>query len=430
VNVRVVLGLKPGRLETCPTFAVPLNSHMSIAAQPSSPAAHSTPASRTAGGRVFNFNAGPSILPEEVLRQVQGDIWDFQGSGFGIMEHSHRAKVYDDVIRQTEADVRAVGNVPANFRVLFMSGGSSSQNFIVPANLLPADKAADYIVTGYWGQRSYDDADQWAKSFGGRVHLAATSADTNHSYIPERHNWSGTSDKDKPAYVHLTTNNTIYGTQWRTASGTERLPAVPDGVPIVADACSDIYSRPIDFTKYGLVYASAQKNLGVTGTTIVFVRDDLVESANANLPRMLQYRHFAKELSMPNTPPAFAIYTVGLMAKWIKAQGGLDALHARNVAKAGVVYAALDAAPSFYKPHARTQDRSLMNIVFKCHASKGMTGEGMDAKLMAEAKAQGLDGLAGHRAAGGMRASLYNAMPHEGAEALGQFLTDFARRNG
>lgn len=376
-----------------------------------------------ASGRVFNFNAGPSVLPEEVLRQFQADIWNFRSTGMGIMEHSHRAAPFQKVLDDAIADVRKVGSVPASYHVLFMTGGSSSQNYIVPANLLAPGQTADYIVTGYWGQRSFDDAAQYAASYGGTVHLAATSKDTNHSYIPSpaqtRHS-PGT-----PAYVHITSNNTIYGTQWRTPSGHERLPEVPAGSPIVCDACSDIFSRPIDVTKYGLIYASAQKNLGVTGATVVIVSDELVQRASTKIPRMLQLRTFVKEQSMPNTPPAFTIYTVGVMAKWILDQGGVQALHERNVRKAQYLYEAIDACKGFYTPHARRDDRSLMNVVFRCNA-----GEAMDAKFTAEAAQEGLAGLAGHRAAGGMRASLYNAMPEAGAKALAAFTADFARRNG
>ncbi len=378
-----------------------------------------------ASGRVFNFNAGPSVLPEEVLKQFQLDIWNFNGTGMGIMEHSHRAAPFQKVLDEAIADVRAIGSIPTHYHVLFMTGGSTSQNYIVPANLLAPGHTADYIVTGYWGQRSYDDAQQYAQSYGGAVHLAATSKDANHSYIPGAQQ---TRHSDKPAYVHITSNNTIFGTQWRTPTGQERLPeltGLPAGTPVVCDACSDIFSRPIDVTRYGLIYASAQKNLGVTGATVVIVSDELVQRASTKIPRMLQLRTFLKEQSMPNTPPAFTIYTVGVMAKWILAQGGVHKLHERNLHKAGLVYSALDHARAFYTPHARAEDRSLMNIVFKCNA-----GEAMDAKFIAEAAQEGLAGLAGHRAAGGMRASLYNAMPTPGAQALAEFIADFARRNG
>lgn len=369
------------------------------------------PSSVAASGRIFNFNAGPSYIPDEVIRQIQQDIWNFKGTGMGILEHSHRAKTYDQVLHEAEDSVRKIANVPANYRILFMTGGSTSQNYIIPTNFLHPGQTGDYIVTGYWGERSFEDAKPC-----GKVHLAASSADQKHSYIPSD---AQTKYSDKPAYVHFTSNNTIYGTQWH------RLPNAPAGVPLVCDACSDIYSRPIDVTKYGLLYASAQKNLGTTGTTIVIIRDDLIESGRKDIARMLQYRTFAKEVSMPNTPPAFAIYTVGLMAKWIIAQGGLTAMAKRNEAKAKVIYDALDATSGFWHAHARKEDRSLMNIVFR---AKG--GEDLDKKFMAEALTHGMDGLAGHRATGGMRASTYNAFPKAGCDALAQLIRDFAQRNG
>jgi len=385
-------------------------------------------ATKSSNSRIFNFNAGPSYLPEEIIRQIQEDIWNFKGTGLGIMEHSHRAKAYDEVIVEAEADIRAIANIPKNYRILFMTGGSSSQNFIVPTNLLKTGQTADHIITGYWGQRSFDDAHAVAKQVGGTIHLAATSADTNHSYIPSSQQ---TRFSPAAAYLHFTSNNTIYGTQWRNSDGSERLPEAPAGVPLVCDMCSDIYSRPTDISKFGLVYASAQKNLGTTGATIVIVRDDLVERADPALPRMLQYRTFVKDASMPNTPPAFAIYTVGLMAKWIKAQGGLTALHARNVEKAQLVYDALDSTSDFWIAHARKQDRSLMNIVFRARAASGSTtAEALDQRFTSEAKAHAMDGLAGHRAAGGMRASIYNAFPKAGCKALAEFIVDFANRNG
>jgi phosphoserine aminotransferase len=362
-------------------------------------------------GRVYNFNAGPSVLPDEVIRQIQQDIWNFQGTGMGIMEHSHRASYYDRVLHEAEASVRAIANVPSNYKILFMTGGSTSQNYIVPTNLLPKGRTADYLVTGYWAERSADDCRAL-----GTVHVAASSVDRKHTYIPGDEQISYSAD---PAYIHFTSNNTIYGTQWH------RLPPAPAGVPLVCDMCSDIYSRPVDVTKYGLIYASAQKNLGTTGTTIVIVREDLMERCEKSVPRMLQYRTFAKEVSMPNTPPAFAIYTVGLMAKWIIAQGGLKALEKHNAEKAKLIYDALDHTAVFWDAPVRKQDRSLMNIVFRARG-----GDAIDDRFMKEALTHGMDGLKGHRATGGMRASTYNAMSHEGCKALSEFIVDFAKRNG
>lgn len=378
---------------------------------------------RTAGGRCFNFGAGPSVLPEEVIRQIQEDIWNFKGSGMGVLEISHRAKLYDTIVAETDATIREIGSVPANYKVLFLTGGATGQNWIVPANLLPKGATADYISTGYWSEGTIKDAQQYCQAHNPSaiIHVAATSKDKNHSYIP--------ADADikyspKPAYVHITSNNTIFGTQWR------RLPAVPAGVPIVCDASSDIFSEPIDVSKYGALYGGAQKNLGTTGATFVIIRDDLIERANTDIPRMVQYRTYAKDESRPNTPPHFAVYTVGLMAKWIKSQGGLAALAKRNREKAAFIYDALDSTAGFWIGHARKEDRSLMNITFRAKGTAGVPGDALDEKFLAEAKAAGCDGLKGHRATGGMRASTYNALPAEGCKVLGELIRDFAKRNG
>lgn len=371
-----------------------------------------------AGGRCFNFGAGPSVLPEEVIRQIQEDIWNYKGCGMGVLEISHRAKHYDTIVAETDATIREIGGIPANYKVLFMTGGATGQNWIVPANLLPKGGTADYISTGYWSEGTIKDAQQYCQAHNptGVVNVAATSKDKNHSYIPAD---AAIKYSAKPAYIHITSNNTIFGTQWR------RLPALPAGVPLVCDASSDIFSEPIDISKYGVLYGGAQKNMGTTGATFVFVRDDLIENGNKDIPRMVQYRTFAKDESRPNTPPHFAVYTVGLMAKWIKAQGGLAALAKRNKEKAGFIYDALDAASGFWTGHARKEDRSLMNITFR---AKG--GDALDEKFMAEAKAAGCDGLKGHRATGGMRASTYNAFPAEGCRVLAELIRDFAKRNG
>lgn len=371
-----------------------------------------TPAAKSVGkfaNRIFNFNAGPSVLPEEVIRQIQEDVWNYQGSGIGILEHSHRAKVYEQTLAEAEAAVRKVGSVPANYKILFMTGGATSQSYIVPINLLPKGGTADYLVTGYWAEKSVDDAKQANQ---GNIHIAATSKDQNHSYIPgdEQIKYSAS-----PAYVHMTSNNTIYGTQWH------RVPKAP--APLVSDCSSDIFSRPINIADYGVLYGGAQKNLGTTGTTFVIIRDDLIERGNKDIPRMLQYRTFAKEVSMPNTPPHFAIYTVGLVAKWILAQGGVDALAKRNEAKAKLIYDAIDAAPAFFKGHARKDARSLMNIVFR------LPSEQLEDAFIKEALTHGIDGLKGHRAVGGMRVSVYNAFPEAGCRELAKFMADFARKN-
>ena len=387
---------------------------MSTAVSAQSPVA----SSRAKSDRCFNFGAGPSILPEEVIRQIQEDIWNYKGSGMGILEHSHRAKYYDAIVAEVDKDIREIGTIPANYKVLFMTGGATSQNWIIPANLLPRGGTADYLVTGYWAEGSVKDGQQYCASANptATIRVASNSADKKHNYIPGA---AQTKYSAKPAYVHMTSNNTIYGTQFR------HVPAVPAGVPLISDASSDIFSEPIDISKFGMLYGGAQKNMGTTGASFIIIRDDLIAQANKDIPRMVQYSTFAKDESRPNTPPHFAIYTVGLMAKWIKSQGGVKTLGEKNKEKAGLIYKAIDDAKDFWLGHARVEDRSLMNITFR---AKG--GEALDDKFMAEAKAAGCDGLKGHRATGGMRASTYNAFPREGCVVLAQLIADFAKRNG
>lgn len=361
------------------------------------------------GERVYNFSAGPGTLPEEVLRQVQQDVWNIGGSGVGILEHSHRGKVVDKIFEECEADIRSLAGVPASYKILFMTGGASAQNYIVPMNLLPKDRVADYLITGYWAQKSYDTA---AKL--GKCNIAATSKDQNHSYIPSP---AQTKWTDKAAYAHYCTNNTIFGTEWRS------VPTPPEGVPLVCDMSSDIFSKPMDFTKYALVYAGAQKNMGPAGVTVVIIRDDMVERGSKDITEWLQYRTYVPELSRPNTPPVFAVYVTGLVMKWLKANGGLAAMQAKNEAKAKLIYDVIDSTP-FYKGHARPDSRSLMNITFRT------PNDASDEKFLGEAKKAGFDSLKGHRSTGGMRASMYNAFPHAGAVAFSQFMRDFAAKNG
>jgi phosphoserine aminotransferase len=372
------------------------------------------PAGKSASERIFNFSAGPGCLPEEVLRQAQQDLWNIDGSGIGILEHSHRGKVFDRVLAEAEADIRAVGNVPANFKVLFLTGGASTQNFMVPANLLPQGGTADYINSGYWAEKSIEEA-----RFYGNIHLAGSSKEKNHSFIPSQNELKFS---EKPAYLHYTSNNTIYGTEFHY------VPQAPAGVPLVCDASSDIYARPWDFSKFGLIYAGAQKNMGAAGTTVLWIRDDVIERCNKNLPTMLRYGVHAKDGSRHNTPPVFAIYVVGLCMKWLKKfeyQGktGVAAMDIFNKEKAKHVYDVLDAS-SFYKGHARPDSRSLMNLTFRTPS------EALDDAFLKEAGAAGLDGLKGHRATGGMRASLYNAFPMAGAKALADFMRAFEKKNG
>lgn len=380
--------------------ASPLSAH---AAKPTTPGS----------GRIWNYSAGPGMMPDEVLRQIQEEVWDCRRSGVGILEHSHRAPVYDRILMEAFEDCRQVGNIPANYQILFMTGGSTSQNYMVPMNLLPADKSgtADYFNTGHWAQQSIDHA----RIFG-TIHECASSKADTYSWLPKA---AQTKYSAKPSYVHYTSNNTIFGTQY--APGSE--PRPPAGVPLVCDMCSDIFSRPFDVSRYGLIYASAQKNLGPAGATLVIVRDDLVKAGRSDIPLMLQYRHFATTESRPNTPPVFPIYAMGLMFKWIRKMGGTAFFEKHNAEKAKIVYDVLDRS-KFYKGHARAEDRSLMNITFKCPTPA------LDDQFCADAAKQGLDCLKGHRTAGGMRASLYNAMPKAGAKALADFMIEFERTRG
>jgi phosphoserine aminotransferase len=358
--------------------------------------------------RIYNFSAGPAILPEPVLRQAQQDLWDIADSGVGILEHSHRGKVFERVLAEAEQDCRELAGIPDRHRVLFVQGGASLQFSMVPMNLLPKGGTADYLVTGVWSQKAVKEV----KPFG-KVHEAATSADANFNYIPAA---GAIRYSERPAYVHMTTNNTIYGTQWKSE------PPVPAGIPLVADTSSDMFSRPIDVTKYGLIYAGAQKNLGPSGVVLVIIRDDLVEAGPKDLPTMLQYRTFAAERSMYNTPPTFGIYVMGRVFKWIREFGGLRAMADHNAEKAKILYDFIDQS-DFFRGAARPDSRSLMNVCFRAPT------EDLEAKFVAEATKRGLDGLKGHRSAGGMRASIYNAFPKTGVSALVNFMKEFEKAN-
>ena len=358
--------------------------------------------------RIFNLGAGPGVLPEPVLRQAQQDLWNVAGSGMGVRELSHRGTVFDRIIVEAEAACRELAGIPDNYRVLFLQGGASLQFSMVPMNLLPAGGTADYLVTGVWSEKAVKEAKRI-----GTVHEAVSSADRNHSYIPAA---GAIRYSASPAYVHFTSNNTIYGTQWRTE------PAPPAGVPLIADTSSDMYSRPIDVTRYGLIYAGAQKNLGPSGVVLVIIRDDLVEGGAKDLPTMLQYRTHAKDRSLYNTPPTFGIYMMGLVFKWIRSEGGLAGMAERNAEKATVLYDYLDQS-DFFRGSAEPESRSLMNVCFR-----GPTEE-LEAKFIAEASKRGFEGLKGHRSTGGMRASIYNAFPKAGCDALVQFMKEFERAN-
>ena len=357
--------------------------------------------------RIWNFSAGPAVLPESVLEEARENLLSLGKTGIGILEHSHRGKAFLAVYEETEALVREVGGVPAGYKVLFLQGGASTQFFQIPMNFLSPDQTADYLVTGAWSEKAEEEARRF-----GKTHIACSSQDKNFSYIPASCSFS-----TKPVYAHYTSNNTIFGTQWPD------MPPVPAGVDLICDASSDIYSRPIDVSKHALIYAGAQKNLGPSGVTLVFIRDELVERGAKNLPTMLQYRTHAKNESMYNTPPTFAIYLVGLVLKWIKKDGGLTAVGERNQRKAGNLYSFLDQSKLF-KATAAVGSRSQMNVTF-------VTGDAdLDAKFCSAATKAGFDGLKGHRSVGGMRASIYNAFPEAGVDALIDFLRNFETENG
>jgi phosphoserine aminotransferase len=358
--------------------------------------------------RIHNFSAGPAVLPESVLRKAQEAIWNVAGSGIGIMEHSHRGKVFERVITETEESCRSLGGIPDSYRVLFLQGGASLQFAMVPMNFLSGGLTADYLVTGVWSQKAVKEAKPL-----GKVHIAATSEATNFDRIPKPEEVRYSAE---PAYVHITTNNTIYGTQWRNE------PPVPSGVPLVADTSSDMYSRPIDIRKYGIIYAGAQKNLGPSGVVLVIIRNDLVESGSKTIPTMLQYRTHAGEGSLYNTPPTFGIYVMGEVFKWIQSEGGLAAMAEQNEAKARLLYDFIDNS-DFFRGTAQPDSRSRMNVCFR-----GPTEE-LEAKFISEATKRGLDGLKGHRSAGGMRASIYNACSRTAVEALVAFMKEFERAN-
>ena len=358
--------------------------------------------------RAWNFSAGPAVLPEPVLQQVRNDLWDIDSSGIGILEHSHRGKVFDRVIEEAEADCRKLANIPDNYRVLFLQGGASTQFFQVPANLLPQDRTADYLVTGTWAKKAVKEA-----ALYGNPHTAASSEEENFSYIPKG---NAIAFSDNPVYVHLTTNNTVVGTQYHA------LPAIPASAYLVADASSDIFSKPININDYALIYAGAQKNLGPAGTVLIIIREDLLETQPRQLPTMLRYATHAEKGSRYNTPPTFGIYLMGQVFKWILNQGGLPAVQQNNEHKAAIIYDVLDAS-NFYRPTARAEDRSLMNITFR------LPSEDLEKKFLAESLSHNMSGLKGHRSVGGIRASTYNALPIAACQALASLLQDFEKRN-
>ncbi len=358
---------------------------------------------------VYNFSAGPAVLPEDVLRESREALWDLDGSGIGVLEHSHRGRVFAAVYQQAIADCRKLAGIGDDFEVLLLPGGAATQFFMLPANFLPKDGHADYLITGLWSEKALAEA-----RFYGDAHVAWREEPFCRVPEPGEINWSD----DAPAFAHYTANNTICGTQWPAP------PAPPPGVWLACDASSDIFSRPLELAHHGCIYASAQKNLGPAGVTLVILRRDLLE-AGARVRELPSMQRYDRALgSMFNTPATFAIYVMGRVFSWLLKQGGLEAMARRNHKKAQVVYDALEEPAGFYHCTANKGSRSLMNLTFRTPSTA------LDRAFLAEAEAAGFSGLGGHRSIGGMRASIYNAFPLDGCQALAAFLRDFARRNG
>ena len=361
--------------------------------------------------RVHNFSAGPAVMPLTVLEEIQRDLISLPGLGMSVLEISHRSKTFEDILAAAEADIRALAGIPANYKVLFLQGGASLQFSMVPMNLLGPGQTADYIDSGSWADKAIKEAKKV-----GTVNVAATTKGENYSRVPDQSELKLTPGA---AYVHMTSNNTIEGTECKT------LPNVGD-VPLVSDTSSDMFSRPIDVGRHALIYSGAQKNMGPAGVVVVIIRDDLVQRSaakKATLATMLNYSVHAENSSLYNTPPAFSVYALGLVMKWLLRQGGLKAVAVANERKAAKLYAEIDRT-GFYRGTAHKNSRSLMNVTFR------LGTEDLENLFIKESTAAGLDGLKGHRAVGGMRASIYNAFPEEGVNALVEFMRAFETKHG
>ncbi len=357
---------------------------------------------------VYNFNAGPSALPTAVLEKAQQELLNFRGTGMSVMELSHRSQAYEEVHNGAIARLRKLFSIPENYEVLFLQGGASQQFAMIPMNFLNAGQTAGYVMTGSWSEKAFSEA----KLFGEPYHVASTK-ESKYSNIPAAETLEfNTND----AYVHLTSNNTIYGTQWTDFPNT-------GDVPLIADMSSDIMSKPIDVSQFGMIYAGAQKNLGPSGVTVVIIRKDLLEKANEQVPAILKYATHANSNSLYHTPPTFGIYMLGEVLGWIEELGGLAAIQKRNEEKAKLIYDAIDNSAGFYVGHAAPDSRSLMNITFR------LADDTLEQKFLEEAKEQGFVGLNGHRSVGGCRASTYNAVPLEACQALSEFMVQFQQNN-
>lgn len=359
--------------------------------------------------RIWNFNPGPATLPLPVLEKAKADLPDYSGTGMAVMELSHRSKEYAAIHAEAKELMIELFGIPSNYKVLFLQGGASLQFAMVPMNLLSEGKTADYIITGSWSKKALKEAKITASAS-----VAASSEEKNFVYIPKQAELKLNPDA---AYCHITSNNTIAGTQYETYPDT-------GNVPLVADMSSDILSRKIDFSPFGLIYAGAQKNLGPSGVTVVIIRDDLVEASRDDIPTLLQYKIHVDKDSTFNTPPTYSIYLVKLVLDWVKSIGGLEAVEKRNNEKADLLYGAIDENPDFFKGAAENDSRSKMNVTFR------LPTEELEAKFIAEGKEAGFGGLKGHRSVGGIRVSMYNAMEPEGIKQLTDFMKEFAAKNG
>ena len=356
--------------------------------------------------QIYNFSAGPAVLPKEVLQQARDEMLDWHGSGMSVMEMSHRGKEFMSIAEKTENDLRELANIPSNYKVLFLQGGASSQFSMVPMNLLRGKTTADYVNTGQWSAKAVEEASRYCT-----VNVAASSEDSNFTYIPPLEQWRL---NPNAAYVHYTSNETIGGVEFHWVPDTE--------APLVADMSSDILSQPLDVTRFGLIYAGAQKNLGPAGLTLVIVREDLLDQPLPGTPTLYDYQIHAKNDSMYNTPPTYAMYITGLVFAWLKKQGGLAAMEKINIAKAKLLYDLLDSTDFYHCPVA-IADRSRMNVPFTLKDSA------LDGEFLKQAQQNGLLQLKGHRSVGGMRASIYNAMPIDGVATLVAFMKEFASRH-
>lgn len=357
--------------------------------------------------RVYNFSAGPGVLPESVLREVQEEMLDYRGHGLSVMEMSHRSPVYQGIIDDAINRVKRLMEIGDDYEVLFLQGGASTQFLMIPMNFCQEGKVANYINTGAWSTKAIAEA----KKIGKEVHVAATSEDKDFTYIPKEFNLS-----ENPAYLHITTNNTIRGTEYK------HIPELPAGVPIIADMSSNIFSKPLDFKRFDVIYAGAQKNMGPAGVTLVVIKKEMLKTINKNVPTMLDYSIHASKGSMFNTPPTFAIYVVGKVLNWIEEMGGLEAIEKRNIKKADYMFNIFDSS-DFFRGTVVPEDRSLMNIPFR------LPSEELEKKFLKEATESGFLNIKGHRSVGGCRVSLYNSLPMRAAEDLAKFMIEFEKNN-